>query len=663
MRLSANAGSMKWGHTQWVASFIVVGTYLVTRLPVETIKERSDLASRFRFVKEEIPESPFDNMELLNARQVHPSLTRINAWISATGAGATIADLDGDGLENDLLLTDPRLNKVIVCPVPHSGDRFTSFTLDAGGLDFDPNTMSPTGTLVGDFNEDGLCDLLVYYWGRTPVLFLRRAPNPPGQKEELRNSFEAMDLVAPDGSPKKWYTHAATQADVDGDGHLDLIFGNFFQDGADILNRYGAGVESVMQDGKSKAFNGGGPKLFVWEAASAGANPIVSYRNRSDTLTDQMGNSWVLAVGAADLDSDGLPEIYFANDFGPDRLLYNRSIPGSPRFLSCEGTRNFTTPKSFALGHDSFKGMGVDFSDVNGDGIFDIYVSNIADEWALQESHFLWVSTGRLNDFRSGIAPYSQDSEEYGLSRSGWGWDCRLADFDNDGTPEAIQATGFIKGTINRWPELQALGTTNDRMIHDPRFWPRLQIPSADISGNNRNPFFVRSASGRYVNIAAELGIDDSLNTRGIAIADVDGDGLLDFVEANQWNPSYFYRNESASRMAYLGLHLLLPVNSGSSVVTVHDGHPSSQVVGRPAIGAVAQVRLHDGRTLVRQVDGGSGHAGRGSQSVHFGLGDASYGPWNVSIRWRAVDGALRSTTIDVETGWHTVVLGSNQRS
>ena len=81
------------------------------------------------------------------------------------------------------------------------------------------------------------------------------------------------------------------------------------------------------------------------------------------------------------------------------------------------------------LGQDSFKGMGCDFGDVNGDGILDIYVSNIADKFALCESHFLWLSTGRLDDMKHGIAPYVQASEELGLSRSGWGWDCRLADF------------------------------------------------------------------------------------------------------------------------------------------------------------------------------------------------------------------------------------------
>ena len=73
-------------------------------------------------------------------------------------------------------------------------------------------------------------------------------------------------------------------------------------------------------------------------------------------------------------------------------------------------------------------------------------------------------------------------AEALGLSRSGWGWDCRLADFDNDGVLEAVQAVGFIRGKINRWPELQSLGTSNSRMVHDPRFWPNFK-PGADLSG------------------------------------------------------------------------------------------------------------------------------------------------------------------------------------
>ncbi|MFY8200397.1 MAG: FG-GAP repeat domain-containing protein, partial [Pirellula staleyi] len=58
--------------------------------------------------------------------------------------------------------------------------------------------------------------------------------------------------------------------DIDGDGHLDLMIGNFFHDGADILNEHGTGIATVMHEGKSRAKNGGGAKLFRWLSASAG---------------------------------------------------------------------------------------------------------------------------------------------------------------------------------------------------------------------------------------------------------------------------------------------------------------------------------------------------------------------------------------------------------
>ncbi len=74
-----------------------------------------------------------------------------------------------------------------------------------------------------------------------------------------------------------------------------------------------------------------------------------------------------------------------------------------------------------------------------------------------------------------GIAPYIDRSEPLGLSRSAWSWDAKLDDFDNDGLPEALQATGFVKGEINRWPELQELALGNDELLHKPQSWLRVQ--------------------------------------------------------------------------------------------------------------------------------------------------------------------------------------------
>ncbi len=60
-----------------------------------------------------------------------------------------------------------------------------------------------------------------------------------------------------------------------------------------------------------------------------------------------------------------------------------------------------------AIGHDSFKGMSIDFGDVNDDGIFDMSVSNIGSPFALQEAHFLWTSTGKCERSREVSRPGS----------------------------------------------------------------------------------------------------------------------------------------------------------------------------------------------------------------------------------------------------------------
>src|SRR5262249_36733216 len=153
---------------------------------------------------------------------------------------------------------------------------------------------------------------------------------------------------------------------------------------------------------------------------------------------------------------------------------------------------------SKVLGGDSFKGMGVDFADLFGRGLLDIFVSNIAAEYALQESHFLFVNTGEPGRMREGAAPFVDRSEPLGLSCSGRGWFAKSADLDNSGRLDLLQATGFLRGRITRWPELQELAMANPTLLRYPQIWPRFQ-PGDDLSGHTVNPFFVPGAHGRYV--------------------------------------------------------------------------------------------------------------------------------------------------------------------
>lgn len=641
-----------------VAAVVIVCCFGMARYPRLSPTERAELAARFKFVQMPLPEVP-NHPPYQYVRAVHPSLKRISAWISSLGAAAVMEDLDGDGLPNDLVYSDPRTGLVTVAPVPGTGKRYAPFTLNPAPLPYDPATMAPMGIVPGDFNEDGLMDLLVYYWGRSPVIFLRKktAGVEPGKPYALcAADYEPVELST---NGERWFSNGAVTADFDGDGHVDILIGDYFADGSRILDAHAGGVEA-MHESFSKALSGGKKHFFLWKGATSGAHPTVHFVEVTNVFSPEVNHGWTLAIGAADLNGDQLPEIYFAHDFGPDRLLYNESTPGHLKFIELKGRRGFMTPKSCVLGYDSFKGMGCDFGDVNGDGLLDIYVSNIADEYALCESHFLWESTGRLDEMKRGIAPYVQASEELGLSRSGWGWDCRLADFDNSGVLQAIQAVGFIKGKINRWPELQSLGTSNDRIVHDPRLWPTLE-PGADLSGHDLDAFFVRAADGRFYNIGPEVGFTKPMVSRGIALADADGDGRIDFILSNQWGPSYYYHNVSPNPGAFLGLHLLLPVaGERDTRFRVRSGHPGPDLYGRPAVCAQAHVVLPDGRKLVAQVDGGSGHASGRCREILMGLGHLRPGTRvPVELDWRDIHGKVQHATLMLSPGWHSVLLGS----
>ena len=591
---------------------------------------------------------------------MNPSLANIEAWISAVGAAVSLSDLDGDGLPNDVCLVDPRTNQVIVSPAPETLQRYEPFALDPFPLSYDRATMAPMGCLPGDMNEDGLMDILVYYWGRTPVAFLRRPDSVPRLPTKLRPSLFVPTEVVP--RQERWYTNTAAFADLDGDGHPDLIIGNYFPDGARVLDANATDHEE-MQHSMSRAYNGGGVRFLLWSGSLAGGHPAVRFTEARADLDDETRHGWTLAVGAADLDGDLLPEIYIANDFGPDHLLHNRSQRGELHFALLHGRKTLTTPNSKVMGQDSYKGMGVDFADLNGDGLLDICVSNITLPYALEESNFAFVSTGELERMGKGIAPYIDKSEPLGLSRGGWSWDVRFGDFDNDGVPEVLQATGFIKGDTDRWPELQELAMGNDELLSNPSNWPRFKAGD-DLSGGTHNPFFVRAQDGRYYDLAPSLGLDELMMSRGIATADVDGDGRLDFAVANQWDTSYFFHNESPNPGSFLGLHLLLPIHQArGSTTIVRPGHPGEDTPGRPAVGASATVHLPGGRVLVAQVDGGNGHSGKRSSDLHFGLGNLpSDSPVPVDLAWRDPGGQVRREHLSLEAGWHTVLLAWPQQ-
>ncbi|MEU7571971.1 CRTAC1 family protein [Micromonospora sp. NPDC049240] len=626
---------------------LVAGLFTISRLPSASAADREAMASRFAFT--ELPIAFPPGLPQRTVRTVNPKYKHIRSWISSVGAGVALNDLDGKGGANDLCLVDPRSDSVVVTPAPGGGATYAPFVVEPAPLPMGP-AIAPMGCVPGDFNVDGRTDLLVNYWGRTPVLFL--------QKSDARGlslaSYHPVELIpqqkTTDGLYRGplWNTNATAVADFDGDGRPDIGIFNYFPD-SQVLDPQGL-PNVQMNHSMSRAQNAGGAHILRWTGATSGAEPTATYEVQS-AIDPRYATGWTLASASADLDGDLLPELYLANDFGNDRFFHNVSTPGRIRFKLAEGRRGPLDPKSLVMGHDSFKGMSVDFADLSGTGRFDAFVSNITESWGLEESNFVWLNTAKTPQearerMSKGIAPFENEAAAKNLAWVGWGWDAKMADFDNSGRLVVVQSCGFVKGTINRFNWLQELAASNDLMLREPDMWPNAQ-PGDDIAGSNALAFWAPEGNGRYVDLSPQLGLADRTPTRGVAVGDTDGDGRQDFAVARQWGPPAFYKNTKTEIGNFLGLRLHRPAL----------GAGQSGDAGTPAYGAQARVTTADGRTQLAQLDGGGGHSGKRSFDVFFGLGAQGAAPVTVELSWRDLSGARHQQTLSLSAGWHDLML------
>jgi hypothetical protein len=197
-----------------------------------------------------------------------------------------------------------------------------------------------------------------------------------------------------------------------------------------------------------------------------------------------------------------------------------------------------------------------------------------------------------------------------------------------------LQAIGFIKGERNRWPELQELAMGNDEGLHKPFVWPRFSTGD-ELSGSDHDRLFLPDKQGKFRDVWPALGLDGATVSRGIATADVFGDGRLSVAIARNVSP-----------------------NVGRAIVV--DLRVRGAVGGwRAAIGAEARLTLADGRVVTSIIDGGSGHGGKRAPEIHLALGHVPPDrATDVEFRWRDA-GGLRSRTIALTPGRHRILLES----
>lgn len=500
-------------------------------------------------------------------------LDNIMSWVCSVGAAAAAGDYNNDGLM-DLYVTDSRKGYPNYLYRNNGNDatpRFTDVAKQAGVADLNGDHGTSMDCIWGDYNNDGQVDLYVVRWGED-VLFHN---NGDGTFTDVTPQiFKKRDR----SSGIDWANgNAAIFFDYNLDGLLDIYVGNYF----DEVDLWHLKSTRIMHDDFEKSRNGGHNFLYQQQ-------PDGSFIETAKSLgLDDPG--WTLAVGSADISNDGWPDLYCADDFGPDQLFINQR----------NGT--FRNVSDIAIGPDTKKGMNVDFGDFNNDGWLDIYVTNITTAEYLQEGNMLWHNNGTAFDNTFTMTDISLETGTYD---GGWGWGAKFFDYDNDGDLDIIALNGFISaGEGNYWYDL-ASWTVTGKNSANARNWPT--IGNRSFSGYETTRLWRNDGMYTFSQRAKDVGLDSNRDGRGVVVFDFDNDGDMDLFVANHDQPPILYQNN----LSHQDRHWL-------TVSLMAD--PKTRV-NRSAIGTRVTLVTSTG-TQIRERDGGNGYSGQSDPRLHFGLG------------------------------------------
>ncbi|MEM7244183.1 MAG: CRTAC1 family protein [Acidobacteriota bacterium] len=405
------------------------------------------------------------------------------------------------------------------------------------------------GATCDDHDGDGDVDIYLSNFGPNVLL-----------ENDGSGTFSDVTDRAGVGDPR-WSSSAAF-LDADGDGQLDLHVVNYLEftvaTHRDCVLR---GVTAYCHpDAYSMApdtfYRGLGGGRYEEATVAAG-------------LVDTTGKGLGIVVG--DIDDDGDPDVYVANDSTPNFLHRN---DGTGRFEEI----GWLVGVGYNADGETEAGMGTDMGDVNADGHPDLFVTNLD-----REANALYLGGPELFSF----ATRSSGLQGPSFPMLGFGTD--LLDLDNDGDLDLFVTNGHVMDNI---------AETDDGFSHAQR---------AQVFLND---------AGRFTELAADrLGAPASpIVGRGTITTDLDDDGRLDVVVTCNDGPVRVFQNTAEDAGAWIGFSLV-----GTT------GHAS-------ALGARVTVETA-GRRLTEERRSGSSYQTSQDPRLHFGLGDAQVAE-RVTVRW-----------------------------
>jgi len=501
------------------------------------------------------------------------------------GGGVAIGDINNDGLEDIYLTANQSSDKLYL----NQGNlKFKDIT-EVSGIIIDSTWSS--GVTMEDINNDGYLDIYVSKVNRNKslenhnLLYLNQGDN------SFREASKSYGLN---------FSGLATQAsffDYDNDGDMDVY----------LMNHSVHSVRSYGDIGKRKQIDSISGDRFFENKLSEGLNKFKDVTERAGIYSSALG--YGLALSTADINDDGLIDIYVGNDFHENDYLYIN-----------QGDKTFKESSAEFLSHTSRFTMGVDIADLNNDLKPDIFSLDMmpfnneiflksagedSDKITQIKKNFGFGNQYARNTFQlnRGGNSFSEIALMTNTYASDWSWSSLIQDYDNDGKNDIYITNGIYKrpndlNYINYISNIDFAKydrTKQNKMeVQLIEKMPTLHIP---------NVIYQNHGNLEFSQLKATAGLNPSYSN-GAAYSDLDNDGDLDLVVNNINQKAFLLENKSKRE----------PSNNFISFSIKGDS-----IFKNPS-GAKAYLYSEE-KTFVKQMNVTKGFQSSSSRRIHFGLG------------------------------------------